>query len=114
MSSTAHRRAKMTTRSEMPPPITLLKLREVFKQFAGLPPLDFARSQLPRCRDQGMDVILALHTFDDPYLKRLARLQNQLPDSLPRAVVQNRVTIFRNPHKVVLKLEHRVAAVPVV
>ena len=51
---------------------------------------------------------------NNPYIKGLARLPDKLPYPLSYYSSQYLVAILRNPHKVILYLVYRVAAIPVI
>jgi hypothetical protein len=58
-------------------------------------------------------MILADYTPDDPYLKRLAGLSDQLSYTLCYFSRQHLIPVFRHPDEVVLYLKDCMAAVPV-
>lgn len=119
----AHRVAKITSRPEMLTPVSFSQARKLFKQLVGTPtfdsPHDLARRHLRRRRHQNVDMILADHTFqnpylEDPHLKGITGLPDQLPHPFTDFPFQDGIAIFRYPDKVILDLLDRMAPVTVV
>jgi len=72
---------------------------------------DLARRQGRRPTDKNVHMIFADNAFHDPYLKSRAGLPHQLPHTLRDFSRQHLVAVFRHPHKVVLNLINRMAAI---
>ena len=112
------RGTEISPRPKMSPPIALLQMRKLLKQPTRRPsfdpPHDLTGRQFGRRTHQDVHVILAHHTPHYPDLKSLAGLAHQLSDTLGHVPRKNPIAIFRNPHKVVLNLKNRVAAISVV
>jgi len=111
-------RTKITARPKMPPPIPLLYIRKLFKQLTRGTALDsphnFTRRHRRRATHQYVHMVFAHNPSNNPYLKGLTRLPDKLPYPLRYFSSQHLVAILRNPHKVILYLVNRVAAIPVI
>jgi len=110
--------AKIASCPEMPSPVPLLKVRELFEQTSRCPSFDASHDLAWRQAwwrtDQDVHVILAHYSSHNSYLKGIASLPHQLPYPFTNFPSQNLVPIFRNPHKVILDLIYRVATISVV
>lgn len=114
----ANCRTKIPARPKMTTLIPLLYMRKLFKQLTRSTPFDsphdFARRHRRRATHQYVHMVFAHNTSNYPYLKGLARLPDKLPYPLSYFSSQYLVAILRNPHKVILYLVYRVAAIPVI
>ena len=112
-----YRGAEVPPGPEVPTPIPLSQARILFQQLARRPPLDpphdLDRRHGRRATCQNVHVILAHYSLHYSNLKRLTRLTNQPSYSLRNLSRQHLLTEFRHPHKVVLDLKYRMAAISV-
>jgi hypothetical protein len=113
-----HRRAEIPPRPEVPSPVALLDVRKLLAQMSRRTtldaPHDLARRKVRGGTDQDVRMILARHPAHDPNLKSITGLPHQFSHPLCHVTSQNVVPVLRHPHKVVLDLVHRVAAISVV
>ena len=59
-------------------------------------------------------MVLAHHAINNPDLKRLTCLPDQLSNTFSNIASQNLVAILRYPHKLVLNLLNNMTSVPVI
>ena len=102
----------------MPSPVPSFHNGKFFKYFAGRSPFDaphdFRRRDLRGSGNQYVDMIFTDNASQYLNLKPLAHLAHQISDSHSKVALENLVTIFRSPHKMVLDLVLGVAATSVV
>ena len=113
----AYRDTEVSSRPEMPAPISLLQMRKFLKQLARCAALysshDFAGCHVRRTTHQNMHMIFTHDSFDYPDFKGFACLSHQVSDSNRHIPVQHFVSVLRYPHKVVLNLKNCMTSVSV-
>ena len=110
--------AEVSPRPKMPSPVSLFHHRKFFKNLAGRSAFDashyFRWRDVRRSGDQNVDMVFAHDSPQYLNLKSLTDLANKFANSQGKVALKYLVTVFRNPHEVVLDLVLGVAATAVV
>jgi len=113
-----HSDTKIPSRPKMPTPIFLLQMGKLFKQITRCPtfnpPHNLTRRHLRRTTHKYMYMILTHHTPYNSYLECFARLSNQLPNSFCYFSLQNFVSIFSYPYKMIFNLINRMTSISII
>ena len=110
----AHRRAKISSRPQVLPPIPLAQVWKFLLQPPARPTLQilhqFRWRQLRRCRHQQMNMIRRHCSPHNRYFSRCAYLPDRIARPLRHFPAQHLIPILRNPLYVLLHVPNRVRA----
>ena len=102
---------------KMSTPISLFDMGKFFKYFSRCSAFyashDFRRRYIGRSRYQNMDMVLTHNSTQYLHLKFFTRLANKLPYSQGYISLQNLVTVFCYPYKMIFNLVLSMAAMSV-
>ena len=96
---------KIPSCPKMTPPISFLHMRKLFKYLSGgsslHPSHDLRWRNIGRRGDQYVDMVLAYYTSQYLNLKVLTSLPDKITNSLCKFSLQNLISIFRYPYKMI-------------